>query len=113
MAKLRVLYWKEIPIQIQAEDKDGTVSVPLDDRFQEGADLIAVFDGSVGTDKYLEAWEWGNYINSTKTATLAASELADQFNAGFPRDFVTRIRHLHETGQRDSRPGTIDNWAHE
>ena len=59
MAKVRVLYWKEIPVQVQAEDASGQVSRLLDDRFQEGVDAIAMFDGSSGTDDYLMAWDWG------------------------------------------------------
>ena len=41
MAKVRVMYWKEVPVQIQASDDKGTVSVLLDDRFQEAADALA------------------------------------------------------------------------
>ena len=64
MTKVRVMYWKEIPVQVQAEDENGTVSVPLQDRFQEGVDRLATFDGSIGTDEYLQAWNWGHYIDS-------------------------------------------------
>ena len=35
MAKLRIMYWKEIPIQVQAEDESDTISKQLDGRFQE------------------------------------------------------------------------------
>ncbi|SVD75666.1 uncharacterized protein METZ01_LOCUS428520, partial [marine metagenome] len=38
VATVRVMYWKEIPIQVQAEDDTKAVSIPLDDRFQQAAD---------------------------------------------------------------------------
>ena len=37
-------------MQVQVEDASGQVSRPLDDRFQEGVDAIAMIDGSSGTD---------------------------------------------------------------
>ena len=36
MAKVRVMYWKEVPAQVQAEDESSSVSRPLNDRFQKG-----------------------------------------------------------------------------
>ena len=56
------MYWKEIPVQIQAQDAGAPpVGVPLDARFQQGVDAIAMFDGSMGSDDYLMAWEWHEY----------------------------------------------------
>ena len=113
MTKVRVMYWKEIPVQVQAEDKNGKVSVPLQDRFQEGADIVAMFDGSVGTDAYLQAWSWGQDIESAENAVQAAGKLATLFNEHFPEDFVAQIRELDEAGKRDPRPGSIDSWIHD
>ena len=110
MAKVRIMYWKEIPVQVQAQDDTGTVSRQLDSRFQAGVDAVAMFDGSVGTDDYLMAWEWGNYRESPGSAEVAADETAESLNRGFPSDFVARIRNLHRDGRRDPTPGAIDHW---
>ena len=59
VAKVRIMYWKEIPVQVQAEDELGVVSRQLDDRFQKGVDALSMFDGSAGSDDYLNAWAWG------------------------------------------------------
>ena len=61
MAQVRVMYWKEIPVQVQAQDGDDSVSMPLDPGFQEAVDSIAMFDGSAGSDDYLDGWDWGQY----------------------------------------------------
>jgi hypothetical protein len=58
------MYWKEIPVQVQAEDADGRISRQLEDRFQKAADAVAMKDGSEGTDEYLDAWAFGEYIDS-------------------------------------------------
>ena len=113
LAKVRVMYWKEIPVQVQAADESGQVSKPFDDRFQQGVDAIATFDGSEGSDDYLMAWEWGDYTDVEGSAQEAAGSMAERFNSRFPRDFVARIRALHRSGQRDPRPGAIDSWLDE
>ena len=110
MAKVTIVYWKEIPVQIQAEDDSGQVSELLSDRFQQGVDAISMFDGSSGSDEYMEGWKWGEYVESPNTARETVASMAERFNDGFPEDFVSRIRDLHRGGRRDSRPGAIDDW---
>ena len=110
MAKVRIMYWKEIPVQAQAEDDSGRVSKQFDERFQQGVDAISMFDGSGGTDDYLMAWEWSDYTEEEGGAQEAAERVATRYNDGFPQDFVARIRDLHNAGQRDPRPGAIDHW---
>ena len=110
MARVRLMYWKEIPVQVQAEDEAGRVSKPLDDRFQQGVDAISMFDGSGGNEDYMMAWEWGQYAEIDGSAEDAAAKVAERFNNGFPRDFVARVRELHVSGQRDPRPSAVDGW---
>ena len=110
MAKVRVMYWKEIPVQVQAANGPEQVSKPLDERFQQGADAISMFDGSAGTDDYLMAWNWGEYLEVEGSAEEAATATAERYNRRFPSDFVARIRDLHAEGARDASPGAIDVW---
>ena len=104
------MYWKEIPVQVQAEDAERIVSVPLDARFQRGVDAVAMLDGSAGGDEYLMAWDWGEYSDADGDADEAAAALAALYNCRFPQDFVARIRRLIEAGERDPRPGAADHW---
>ena len=110
MATVRVMYWKEIPAQVQARDESGAVSRQLDARFQEGVDAVAMFDGSMGTDDYLMAWEWGEWADAPGSAADAADAAAAKLNDGFPQDFVARIRDMERAGRRDARPGAVDHW---
>jgi len=110
LALVRLMYWKEIPVTVQASDAGETISHPLDARFQEAADAIAMFDGSAGTDAYLMSWELKDYGEVDAPAKEAAAAIAQRFNDGFPTDFVARIRDLANAGERDTSPGAIDNW---
>ena len=110
MAKVRVMYWKEVPVQVQAEDAEGQVSKQLDERFQHGVDTISMFDGSGGSDEYLMAWEWGQFREEEGGADEVAEREVRRLNDGFPADFVRRIRQLHSSGKRDPQPGAADHW---
>ena len=105
------MYWKEIPVQIQALDGSGPTTIPLEDRFQKGVDAVAMFDGSVGRDEYLDSWSWGSYSAVSGTAKDAAVSAAEYFNSQFPADFVARIKKLHVSDHRDPTPGSIDHWC--
>ena len=111
MVRVRLMYWKEVPLQVQAEDESGKLSQPLDNRFQEGADAISMFDGSSGSDDYMNGFTWGPYTEVDGTLDIAATTLAECFNTNFPQDFVARIRDMHRSGERDPKPGTIDHWC--
>ena len=109
-SKVSILYWKEIPVQVKAEDDQTSVSLPLDHRFQEAADAVAMMDGSYGSDAYLDAWQWGEPTDSDLDADAAANQLASRINKGMPDDFVAGIRDLHDAGERVESPGAIDHW---
>lgn len=110
MSRVRVMYWKEIPVQVQAEDDEGRVSRQLEDRFQKAADAVAMKDGSEGTDEYLDAWEFGPYVESPSSAADAAEELALKLQR-MPTNFVQRIIKMNEDGTRNPVPGAIDHWV--
>ena len=104
------MYWKEVPVQVQAGHGPGRVSQPLEPRFQAGVDSISMFDGSGGTDAYLDGWAWGPYFDVEGGEREAAEVVAARFNRSFPMDFVARIRELHSSGRRDPIPGAADHW---
>ena len=105
------MYWKEIPAQVQAKGDDGTVSAQMDPRFQEGIDAIAMFDGSAGTDDYIDAWNWRDVGELAGNTAGVSQKVADHLNSQFPQDFVVRIRDSQRDGSRDTAPGSLDEWS--
>ena len=58
--RVQVLYWQEIPSLIRVTADDGTqLSRQLPEWFQQEIDRIAMEQGLVGSDAYLEQWQWG------------------------------------------------------
>jgi len=58
MATYRILYWRDIPSQIRAEDEAGDVNVALPAKFMERIDAQAAALGLTGADDYLAQWRW-------------------------------------------------------
>jgi hypothetical protein len=110
MVRVRVMYWKEIPVQVQAEDANGRISRQLDDRFQRAVDAVAMQDGSEGTDEYLDGWGFGPYEEAEETATDAAEAVAVQLEQ-MPVEFARKIVDMHKQGTRNPVPGAIDHWT--
>ncbi len=109
MARVRVMYWKEIPVQVQAHDEAGVVSKLLDNRFQQAVDAVAMFDGSAGSDAYLSAWEWGEYKAESGSAREAAERVSARYDEQFPRDIIGVIRSAVKAERRNPMAGTLDH----
>ncbi len=113
MATIRIMYWKEIPVQVQATDEEKTTSVLLEERFQQAADSISMMDGSAGSEEYLMGWEWGKHMHIDGDAEATSYKLADKINSDMPHDFAARIRDMEISGTRKPYAGAIDHWMEE
>lgn len=56
MAKLMIVYWRDIPAQVIAKERRETAKVELDERFADAIDRAAMRAGKGNTDAYLEQW---------------------------------------------------------
>lgn len=80
MARYRVLSWQGIPAQVKAIDEDGRrVSRALPDWFTQEIDRVAMRDGLIGTEAYLEGWTWSADVDAPGSAAdVADAAVADQ-----------------------------------
>lgn len=58
MIQYQVLYWRDIPAQIKLFAGRRPSAHALPARFQLAIDRIAMQEGLVGTDAYLDQWHW-------------------------------------------------------
>ena len=63
MAEYQVLYWREIPAQIRVYANGRPTSHKLPDRFQEEIDRVAMQEGLVNSEAYLDQWTWTEKMN--------------------------------------------------
>lgn len=83
MAKYKVLYWKEIPTQIKAEDDIDDVTVMLDDRFMALIDAQAMKEGLRDTDSFLAQWHWSEEEVREGAADEVAAALKSELEARY------------------------------
>jgi hypothetical protein len=77
VTRVQILYWQEIPSLVRVTDDDGAqLSRQLPDWFQQEIDRVAMDQGLVGSDAYLEQWQWGEAEerDGTPSAILDAVE---------------------------------------
>jgi hypothetical protein len=80
--RVQVLYWQEIPSVIKVTDADGVeVRRQLPDWFQQEIDRLAMEQGLIGSDTYLEQWAWRELEPSAGTP----AEVADAVEADLLR----------------------------
>jgi hypothetical protein len=83
VATYQILSWRGIPAVVQAVDSSGSVKVQLSDRFQALIDAVAMQEGLVGSDAYLEQWEQGEAVERPGTARDVLAEVAADLERRF------------------------------
>ena len=86
MATYRVMTWKGIPAQVKATDTDGSeASRQLPTFFQQEIDRVAMREGIIESDEYLDAWTWSEPQerdgDADSVADAVAAEVADEWRA--------------------------------
>ena len=86
MATYRVMSWRDIPTQVKATDDSGaTASVQLPGFFLKEVDRVAMAEGIIESDAYLEAWAWSEPQerdgDPQAVAAAVAVEVADAWRA--------------------------------
>jgi hypothetical protein len=77
MARYRILSWRGIPAQLKVYPESGRPrSIQLPDWFGQEIDRVAMREGLVGSDEYLELWEWSGDEERPGTADEVADESA-------------------------------------
>ena len=86
MAKYKILYWQEIPVQIKVDGDGETVKLQVSDNIMTIVDAAAMKQGLVDSDDYLEQWRWGKRAerpgSAQEVAQALQQELAAQLKQG-------------------------------
>ena len=87
MATYRVMSWKGIPTQVDATDDTGaSVKIQLPVFFQQEVDRVAMREGLLDSDEYLEGWEWSEPAqqdgNAQDVAEAVALRVAQEWKDG-------------------------------
>ena len=109
MINIRMMYSKEIPVQVEFTQDKLKKTVQLDEKFQISVDSIAMKDGSYGSDDYLDSWEWVKMdpVNNELNDDFVQEYISKYV---FPKDFIKKLSSSIDDGTRKGTPGSIDDW---
>ena len=97
MAQVRIMYWKDIPYGVRAEDEGGRVSRQLPPEFQETVDAAAMAEGATSQDDYQAGFAWGGPRELPGPAAAIADAVVAEIVATYPKERVNRrARRLSE-----------------
>ena len=77
MSRVQVLYWQHVPSVVKA----GDVKRQLPDWFQQEIDRVAMEQGLLGSDAYLEQWEWREHGEVEGSDSEAVDAVYDELIA--------------------------------
>ena len=100
--RLQILYWQEIPSLLRATADDGAqVSRQLPDWFQQEIDRVAMEQGLVGSDAYLEQWHWAE----PEERDGAPNDVLDAVEAELVSRPRAHLASMIDGGRSSERPG--------
>jgi hypothetical protein len=98
LARYQVMYWKDIPAQVKAEDEAGIEKGMLPARFSEAIDAAAMAEGSVDSDAYLNGWQWSAPQEREGTAREVADAVMAELERDYPKDRLVEMILKHKAG---------------
>jgi cvfA/B/C family virulence factor len=76
MIRVQILSWRDIPSVVRATAEDGTqLSRQLPEWFQQEIDRVAMEEGLIGSDAYLEQWAWSDAREREGVASTVLDEV--------------------------------------
>ena len=91
MAKLIVVYWRDIPAQVIVKAGRQTAKRQLDERFEKAIDRAAMKAKLRDTDSYLAEWRRAEPVECGDGREAEAKSAADRLETEFDKDRLDRL----------------------
>lgn len=95
MANLTIIYWRDIPAQVVAEEGRGRkrqqAKIELPQRFAIAIDAAAMRDGADSTDDYLAEWRKSDPMPCSDDLDAEAKAMAAQLEQEYPQERVAKL----------------------
>ena len=98
MAKLTVVYWRDIPAQVIVDGENGSARKPLASRFQETIDAAAMHTQAHESGAYLDEWRHGDPEACGDDPEAEAKAAVARLEAAYDDD---RLADLVASGRRE------------
>jgi len=100
MAKLQIVYWRDIPAQVMVKaGRRNQAKRELSLRFTEAIDMAAMRDGAAETDEYLAEWRRGDPIEVSDELEAEADAALEKIETEYDKE---RLVALVKNGGRET-----------
>jgi Virulence factor len=90
MAKLTIMYWRDIPSQVIAQEGRTRHSVQLSQRFQEAIDSAAIYAGKTEAGAYMDHWR-KDVLECGENLQEEAEKKAGELEAAFSDEQLRQL----------------------
>ena len=91
MAKITIVYWRDIPAQVIVGKGRRAAKKQLPERFEQAIDRAAMKTGAAGDDAYLAEWRKSNPIEVEGDAEKVAISEAERINAEYDQEKIKSL----------------------
>ena len=88
--QLVVIYWRDIPTQVNGMHRREKHQIQLHPRFMKSVDRAAMVAGITTNSDYIEQWRRDSVVVDPEGLAAATSVLADELDAAFPLEELNR-----------------------
>ena len=89
MAIVKVMYWKDIPCSVRAEEgRRNRVVRQLPEIYMTVIDAVAMKEGTVGADEYQAAFHWGEPEERVGELETLAEAKVEEVLAQYPKEWL-------------------------
>ena len=89
MATVKVMYWRDIPCSVRAEQgRRNRVTRKLPDIYMSVIDAVAMKDGLVDADDYQAAFRWGESEDREGSPEEVADAVVEEVLAKYPKAWL-------------------------
>lgn len=85
MAQYQIMRWRGIPSQVRVSEGGEELSAMLSNAFQEYIDEVAMREGILGSDTYLDLWMWDDPQERAGRAQEVLEALVGELEAAGPQ----------------------------
>lgn len=95
MARVKIMYWRDIPYAVRAFDDNGQCSKQLPQPFEATVDNAAMAAGMTEQDDYHEGFNWSEEKYQEGSADDAAAKVHDEIVEAYPSSRLASLVRKH------------------
>lgn len=91
MTKYRVIYWRDIPVQVKVKNGSGRRSRPLSPRFQKAVYRAAYRGRAITGDDYMREWRPSGWQEREGDAELVLAAVSAELEDAYSDDRLNQL----------------------